>query len=220
MERKQEFMLTGEVKDNETFEEKGAKIKRALEVEEGANVLHADPNRIQFQRHQTGQLGGLGEFTLDEVRQLRQQTQNKLIELEEQYLRYKSAKELGSAIMEKFFPNISKRDDEEEEEYQTAKFNPKQPAAEPSFKYKDFSKGDVKTKLDQHKSKNKFSDKTTPFYMQGVPSKSEPQIGRFKKEFEKEKENQVNNATKELWNAPTFYPTEGNLLLDYISKHL
>jgi hypothetical protein len=207
MDKKKEYLTTGEIKADETDEMKGYKIKRALEEEEGANVLHADPSRIQFQRHQTGQLGGLGEITLEEVQELRKQTQNRLIDIEEQYLKYKSAKELGSVIMEKFFPNLRKAEQEEDEEFETAKFNPNEIIKEPDFVYKDFSKGNAKSKLDQHKSKNKFGDKTKPYYMQGVPSKSQPKIGRFKEEFQKE--NQVNNATKDLWNAPTFYSKTG-----------
>jgi len=205
MERKKEFITTGQVKDDETTLQKGYKIKTALEQDEGARVLHAEPNRIQLQRHQTGQLGGLGEITLEEIQELRKQNQDRLISLEEQYLNYKSAKEVGSAIMDKFFPNIKSNDDNEE--FETAQFNPHEVVKEPSFKYKDFGKGDAKTKMENHVNKNKFGDRTKPYYMQGVPSKSEPKIGRYKKEFEKE--NQVNNSTKDLWNEQAFFTKTG-----------
>lgn len=207
LEKQQEQINTGKVLSNETNKQKGDKIKASLEREEGANVIYADPGRIQFQRHQIGQLGGLGEYTLEEVQALRRQTQEQQAELYEQYTKYRSAKELGSAIMEKFFPNIRKRDYDEEPE--TADFGRKEVVKEPSFKYKDFGKKeDAKIKMEKHINKNKFSDKTTPFYMQGVPSKSEPTIGRFKKEFEKE--NQANNATSDLWNQTPFFSMTGN----------
>ena len=89
LERRKELITTGEIKSDETLEQKSQKIKASLENEEGANVLHADPNRIQIQRHQTGQLGGLGEITLKEIQELRKQNQDKVSELEERYIKAK-----------------------------------------------------------------------------------------------------------------------------------
>ena len=205
IERQKELMTTGEIKENETIKEKGEKIKTALENEIGANVLHAEPERIQFQRHQTGQLGGIGEYTLIEIQELRKEAQQNQNELEDQYWKYRSAKQLGSTIMDKFFPNIKNRD--EDGEFQTASFKPSEIVKEPTFKFGNFDKENAETKLKKHKSKPKFGDRVKPYYMQGVSSKSEPKIGKYKRELEKE--NQANNATKEIWNEEPFYMKTG-----------
>lgn len=117
LENQKELITTGEVQEQLTREEKGERIKHALETEEGAAVIHAEPGRVQFERHQTGQLGGIGEYELTEVQKMRQEAQQKQQELEEKFWRYRSAKELGSKIMEKFFPNINQ--EEPDQEYET-----------------------------------------------------------------------------------------------------
>ena len=207
LERRKEYALTGEIKEDETFEQKGDKIKRALE-EEGANVIHADPNRIQAQRHQTGQLGGLGEITLEEVREMRIKNEERLKEIEDQYFKAKSSKELGSAILEKFFPNTTFHKDEDGE-FKTAQFKVSENLTEPSFKYKDFSKGDAKSKLKNHTSKSRLEDVTKPYYMQGVSSQYSKNVGKYKNEdIENDR---INEITKNLWNASTFYSKSGIL---------
>ena len=205
LERRKEYALTGEIKEDETFEQKGERIKRGLE-DEGAKVLHADPGRIQAQRHQTGQLGGLGEITLEEVRDMRIKNEERLKEIEDQYFKAKSAKDLGSAILDKFFPNVTFQKDDDGE-FKTAHFKGSEGIEEPSFKYKDFSKGDAKTKLKNHNSKSKLEDVTKPYYMQGVASRPNPKIGKYKNE--NIDANEINDVTQNLWNAPAFYSKSG-----------
>lgn len=137
-------------------------------------MLHADPNRIQMLRHQTGQLGGLGEITLKEVQELRSQTENKLHELEERYNKAKNMHEIGYSILSKLLPNPEDRnvkpscecnchtedhdhDHDHEHDKKSHEIKPfkksKQTIPEPTFKFRDFSKGDAKTKLALHEPK-------------------------------------------------------------------
>ncbi|CAI2361627.1 unnamed protein product [Moneuplotes crassus] len=76
--------FTNEIVEEPTEEERNLEIKNGLE-DMGCNVIHAEEERVQAQRHQTGQLGGLGAITLEEVLEVRKQTEAKLKDLELKY---------------------------------------------------------------------------------------------------------------------------------------
>ena len=83
--RKQLF-VEGKI-DEETPEERNYNIKSGLE-DKGCTVIYTEDERVQAMRHQTGQLGGLGAITMEEVVAMRELTAQRIKELEIEY--YKS----------------------------------------------------------------------------------------------------------------------------------
>ena len=81
--------------DENTEEKKAEAITDHL-VGEGCTVIHAHPERIQAMRHQTGQLGGLGELSLEDIQLLREQTAARMTEIEETYFINQEKKKVGN----------------------------------------------------------------------------------------------------------------------------
>lgn len=84
----------------ETEEERNYKIRQGLE-EMGCTVIHAEEERVQAERHQTGQLGGLGSITLEEVLAMKNLTAQKLKELEMDYYNVKDTRFLSEEMRKK-----------------------------------------------------------------------------------------------------------------------
>ena len=97
------LIVEGEIHE-ETEEEKNYKIQRGLE-NEGATVVHAENERVQAMRHQTGQLGGLGAITMEEVVAMREQTQERVKQLEIEYYRHKDTKYLSTEMRKRLAKN-------------------------------------------------------------------------------------------------------------------
>ena len=91
---------TKERVEEETEAEKNAKIKAGLE-DKGCNVIHAEEERVQAQRHQTGQLGGLGAITMEEVMEAKKDTQDKLRDIELDYYRNKDSRYISELMRQK-----------------------------------------------------------------------------------------------------------------------
>ena len=56
----------GKVEEEMTTSDIAHKITNELE-DKGCTVIYSHPERVQAMRHQTGQLGGLGAVSLEEV---------------------------------------------------------------------------------------------------------------------------------------------------------
>jgi hypothetical protein len=98
----------------ETFEEKNYKIRAGLELQ-GCNVIHAENERVQAQRHQTGQLGGLGAIDLEEVMYVRNEATEELKGIEQEY--YKDVdRRLLSDVMYKKLQGYNNNTIEDERE--------------------------------------------------------------------------------------------------------
>jgi hypothetical protein len=87
--------------DEETEEERNYKIKRDLEDDKGCFVIHAENERVQAQRHQTGQLGGLGAITMEEVVEMRKLTEARIRELEIEYYKNKDTRYVSDQMRKK-----------------------------------------------------------------------------------------------------------------------
>jgi len=87
--------------EEETEEERNYKIKRELEDEKGASVIHAENERVQAMRHQTGQLGGLGAITMEEVVAMREQTQSRIKDLEIEYYKNRDTRFVSDTMRRK-----------------------------------------------------------------------------------------------------------------------
>jgi len=77
------LLVEGKI-DEETEDERREKIAKGLE-NEGCTVIHAEEERVQAMRHQTGQLGGLGAITMEEVLAMKEITAQRIKELETEY---------------------------------------------------------------------------------------------------------------------------------------
>ena len=113
MTRKQ-LIVEGSI-DEITPEERAYEIKLGLE-EKGCTVIHAEEERVQAMRHQTGQLGGLGAITMEEVVRMKEITAQRIKELEIEYYKNRDTRFLSSEVRKRLKTYDENYDEEAERE--------------------------------------------------------------------------------------------------------
>lgn len=103
LQMRKTLIIEGEIHE-ETEEERNYKIQRDLE-NEGMTVIHAENERVQGMRHQTGQLGGLGAISMEEVLEMRKLTEERLKVIETEYYKNKDTRFLSSEIRKRLAQN-------------------------------------------------------------------------------------------------------------------
>lgn len=117
-------VVEGNVEYQETSQERRARMAAELDYEKGCTTIYADKERVQTMRHQTGQLGGMGAVTLEEIQQMRAKTQKRLEAIEDQFFITKQQEKIGDFFNKKFEVDNNRKERKEKEYIEKMKNKP------------------------------------------------------------------------------------------------